>query len=194
MSTIVFNAAWEPNSIPTDAASAAIGIVDNTTQTTVVPPGTAMTHVGTGAYSYTYTGTPGHTYVGTMTITGANEAQGVTDQVVYVPASTTVPASNDDGSSSYIAGVWAAQRGLWSNVKSAALAAIATALALGEGPSYSISGRVGSESLSLNEFLSNMRDTAKTATEMEIELTEQLQAVTPFDIRQRVGVGGCRRW
>ena len=192
MSTLTVSKNWEvdgaftaPDSNPT------LGIWDNTVNAQVVPAGTVMSGSG-GQYQYLYaSAVAGHTYTSTMLVTWLGTVY--SSQVVsYVPPSTTIPETTDDGSSGYMAAQWAAQRGLWTSVKNSCLSAIVTALALGEGPSYSISGSTGSESLSFNEFLSNMRETAAKATEIESELTQHLQDATPFQVIQRKRIGG--RW
>ena len=193
MTPINFNFRWAPSGIPINAATATIQVVDTTLQSTVVAPGTPMDNPSEGNYSYEYEATEGHTYVGTASITGTTGAQGTFQEVIAVPIPPVNPTlGSDDGSSSYIAGVYAQQRGMWSSVKLAALNAIATALANNNCVSYSVSGRLGSESMSFGEFLSNMRELAAKATEMEISLTEQMQLCQPFDIRQRLGIRG--RW
>ncbi len=188
---ITFITIWAPNNVPTPVASATIDIYDATTQSDIIS-GALMNPAGTGIYEYNHNGTDGHTYVGTMNLVALNGVTSTAEQVVTVPSSTTIPASNDDGSSDYMTKQYAMQRGLWTNVKVACLGAIATALDAGDGPSYSISGRVSSESLSMNEFISNMRESAARATEMEVMLTKELQNVQPFNIRQRLGIGA--RW
>ena len=115
MSTLTVTKDWRVDGSLTDAdALPTLGIVDNTTQTTVVTPGTHMTGNG-GQYQYLYaSAVAGHTYTSTIAVVYLGATY--TSQVVsYVPASTTVPASNDNGSTAYIAVQWAAQRGLWTN-------------------------------------------------------------------------------
>ena len=91
---LTFNAKWEPNNVPADAASVSIGVYDDTAAVQVVAPGTTagITKPSTGNYAYSYSGTAGHTYTATFTITGTNGAVGVFEQ--SAAEQTASPASN----------------------------------------------------------------------------------------------------
>jgi hypothetical protein len=194
MAIVTFNALWNPNNVPTNVATATIGIVDQTTQITVVSPGTAMTNESAGVYSYEYSSAvAGHLYLGTMVLTATNGVKGNFQQEIFVPASA--PGSNPPVTSSgQMVGLLQQQLADITAAKNAASLAITTVLSLGSpgGVSYNISGRAGSESVDLAGFLSIMQNQVKAFTELEMTLLENLQNLQPFDIRQPVGIR--RRW
>ncbi len=192
MAAISFNSQWEPNNVPTDVASATIGIVDSTTNTTVVAPGTAMTHVQTGSYTYEYaSAVAGHTYLGTSTLVATNGATGVFEQVIFV--SPVAPGTNPPVTNSgQMVALLQQQLADVVAAKTAAIGAITTVLSIGAGPNYSISGRAGSESLDMTGFISAMREQVTGFAALEMTLLETIQNLSPFDIRQILAVRN--RW
>src|SRR5580700_7909418 len=177
MSTpITFNANWSPNGTPTNVATATIGILDTTTNSQVVAGGTAMGNPSTGNYAYVYASAiAGHSYLGTMSLTATNGAQGTFQQVIFVP--TTGPGSNSPVTSSgQMAGLWQQQLADVTAAKTAAISAITTVLSLGNpgGVTYIISGTCASESVDLAGFMSIMQQQVKTFAELELMLVEAL--------------------
>jgi hypothetical protein len=79
-----------------------------------------------------------------------------------------------------------------SAAKTQALATISQVIAAGPGPTYSTSGDAGSESIDWTGYLGMLNLQVKTMTETELTLIQALQDLQPFDVRQRVGVGGRR--
>jgi len=71
-----------------------------------------------------------------------------------------------------------------------------TVMAAGAGPTYSISGPNGSESLDMIGYLRWLGDQVKSYLEMERGILEQLQDLQPFMEKQRLRVGGSilGRW
>lgn len=190
---ITFNCQWVQDSVPTNVATATIGIVDQTTSTTVVSPGTAMSNPSTGNYAYEYAnGVAGHLYLGTMSLTAVNGAQGTFQQAILVASNT--PGTNPPvTSSNQMVGLLQQQLADITGAKMAAILAITSVLSIGAGPSYNISGRAGSESLDMAGFLRLMQDQVKNFTELEMTLSQALQDFQPFDIVQLVGRCG-RGW
>lgn len=80
--------------------------------------------------------------------------------------------------------------------KSALLVQQAAVIAAGAGPTYSISGPNGAESLDMIGYLRWLGDQVKSYLEMERSILEQLQDLQPFMERQRLYVGGSilGRW
>lgn len=191
---ITFNASWQPNNVATNVATATIGIFDSTTQTQVIADGTAMSHVSTGNYDYLYSSpTDGHLYLGTMVLTATTGARGTIEQAIY--ASPSAPGTNPPVTSSgQMVGLLQQQLADITAAKTAAIAAIVTVLSVGAGPTYSISGRAGSESLDMAGFLRLMQDQVKNFTELELTLLQALQDLQPFDVLQRVGCGRRGWW
>lgn len=74
--------------------------------------------------------------------------------------------------------------------KTALLAQQAAVMAAGAGPTYSISGPNGSESVGMVEYLRWLGDQVKSYLEMEMTILEQLQNLQPFCVVQRRYVGG----
>ena len=70
------------------------------------------------------------------------------------------------------------------------ITAQATVMAAGAGPTYSISGPNGSESLDMIGYLRWLGDQVKAYLEMERSILEQLQDLQPFCEKQRLYVGG----
>ena len=69
-----------------------------------------------------------------------------------------------------------------------------TVIAAGSGPTYTIAGRVGSETVGMLEFLKFLGEQSKEYLEMQKLLLEQLQAIQPFALRQRIRVRGILNW
>jgi hypothetical protein len=72
----------------------------------------------------------------------------------------------------------------------------AAVIAAGAGPTYSISGPNGSESLDMIGYLRWLGDQVKSYLELERSILEQLQDLQPFMEKQRLYVGGSilGRW
>lgn len=66
----------------------------------------------------------------------------------------------------------------------------AAVITAGAGPTYSISGPNGSESLDMVGYLRWLGDQVKSYLEMERSILEQLQDLQPFLEKQRLYVGG----
>jgi hypothetical protein len=82
-----------------------------------------------------------------------------------------------------------------SAVKQLALQQIAAVIAAGAGPSYSLGGPAGSESLDMRGFLDYLTAAVKTYAELEGVLLDAIQDLTPFQVVQQVSVcGGRNRW
>ena len=72
--------------------------------------------------------------------------------------------------------------------KSACLAELATVRAAGLGPTYTISGRNGSETLDAVGYRRYLMDSVKSLTELERFLLEALQDLQPFTVTRRVHI------
>ena len=75
------------------------------------------------------------------------------------------------------------------NAKNQAIATMASVAAAGAGPTYSVSGRAGSESLDMNGYLEHLRAQIEGFTQTEIVLLENIQRLEPFQLTQRRHVG-----
>ena len=189
---ITFDKTWSVNGEPADATSVTLGVYDNTTGTQVVPDGTSMTHAGTGQYTYTFaTPTAGHTYTATFVVTYNSLTNSSSVITIYSPA--TPSAGPPVTSSAAMVATLQQQLADVTAAKTAALRAIAVTLAAGLGPTYTISGRAGSESFDYAGFLRMLTDQVKTFIELERLLMELLQELQPFFVVQHLHVGG-RLW
>ena len=79
--------------------------------------------------------------------------------------------------------------------KETALSTIASVLSTatannGVGPTYTISGPDGSETLDVNGYLRMLTEQVRTYTELERTILEMLQDLQPFTLRIRMRVGG----
>jgi hypothetical protein len=81
-------------------------------------------------------------------------------------------------------------------LKTSLLVQQAAVIAAGAGPTYSISGPNGSESLDIIGYLRWLGDQVKSYLELERSILEQLQDLQPFMEKQRLYVGGSimGRW
>jgi len=146
-----------------------------------------------GSYSYLFTNAvQGHTYLVSFIVIYLGSTF-PSQRVIFIPSAG--PGTNPPVSSSAsMATIWQQQLADVVAAKTAALQALAAAISSGVGPSYSISGRAGGESISWTEFLNALKEQIKTFTELEKTLMEMIQDVQPFDVPQRFRAGGPGPW
>ena len=196
MANIIFGKTWMVNEILTNAdAPPSISIYNNTTNTQVVTGGT-MNAIGTGNYQYVFgTAVVGNLYTATITTTYLT--------VPYVSttfgsvAGTTTPGANAPVTSSS-AGVALIQQQLGDIIasKEIALQSLATVLTAGLGPSYTIAGRAGSETVSMTQFLEYLKGQVSAFGELEKMLFQLLQDLQPFTqvVHHQVGDAIRGQW
>ena len=195
MATLTFSNTWAVNGVLTNVTSMTLGIFNNTTQTQVVAAGTAMTNVSTGTYQYVYSGAvTGNLYTATY-VTTYGGTQYTTQSLNTVAGSAPATNTPITSSSSAVAMLQQQLADIYAQ-KEMAISSISTVLLAGLGPSYTITGRAGSETVSMTQFLDYLRNLVQTYVDVEKMILQMLQDLQPFTqiVTHQVGDGFRGHW